>query len=264
MATSSVRRDRRSRKARIARPRTSKPMTTATVRWIHSIQTCGPSDSAGRNWPSKQPGQSGQDDARCRRPDDDPDRDEQDRRHDGRRGELLEPGHESPWGRQRLGRAVGPGLVTRRPGIGFDPADSSAAPRLPREIRVRIDLPNARVSGPPYASPMHVARSTRRRGRRRPLVLAGCTVGSGSIGGAIPEPGRLRGQPAASASFLSRCPSTQRVRRRRQPGRLRPPGRDRDPVRRDAGSDPVRSATTDRRARRSRPRRRPSSGPSRA
>ena len=39
---------------------TSKPTTTATVRWIHSIQTWGPASSDGRNWPAKHPGQTGQ------------------------------------------------------------------------------------------------------------------------------------------------------------------------------------------------------------
>ena len=40
-------------------PRIRTPMSAATVRWIHSIQTWNPASRLGRNWPSKQPGQCG-------------------------------------------------------------------------------------------------------------------------------------------------------------------------------------------------------------
>ena len=66
-------------------------MSAATVRWIHSIQAFG-SSSGGMSWPW-QSGQSGQPRPGVGGADDDADRDEQERRRDGQRGELLEAGH---------------------------------------------------------------------------------------------------------------------------------------------------------------------------
>ena len=67
-------------------------MTTATVRWTHSIQAFE-SSSGGRSWPW-QSGQSGQPRPGIGGAHDDPDRDQPESGREGERGELLEAVHE--------------------------------------------------------------------------------------------------------------------------------------------------------------------------
>ena len=154
-------------------PRISTPMSAATVRWIHSIQTWDPASMPGRNWPSKQPGQCGTGEARIRGANEHADDDEHERGGDGRGGEPLEAGHwSSGHGRSRI--LALPAPISR--------SATTLSPWHPPSPSGRPGSPSRRSASPSW---------------RRPAVGAGRRPRPGR---SIAERERIRGLPGRAGS----------------------------------------------------------------